>query len=254
MADPATFNSTSAAFFGGVKSALTSVFFLVLAGTYIGIGALTHDYGFSSWWLALSSILVWAAPAQVILISALGTGAAPIEAAIAVTLSAIRLFPMVVALLPLLRGPSTRLRDLLLPTHFTSVSMWVESLRLLPGLPRERRIAFCNGLSVGYMGTAVAFGFVGYYLAAGLPPLFAGALLFLTPMSFLISTARNSRQMVDRLALALGLALGPLLAYWHVGLDLMWTGVIGGSLAYGDPSLASGCDECRSPDCGPICC
>jgi predicted branched-subunit amino acid permease len=233
MADPATFNSTSAAFFGGVKSALTSVFFLVLAGTYIGMGALTHDYGFSSWWLALSSILVWAAPAQVILISALGTGSAPIEAAIAVTLSAIRLFPMVVALLPLLRGPSTRLRDLLLPTHFTSVSMWVESLRLLPGLPRERRIAFCNGLSVGYMGTAVAFGFVGYYLAAGLPPLFAGALLFLTPMSFLISTARNSRQMVDRLALALGLALGPLLAHWHVGLDLMWTGVIGGSLSYG---------------------
>jgi predicted branched-subunit amino acid permease len=233
MSAPSTFDSTAAAFFGGVKSAWTSVFFLVLAGTYIGIGALTHDYGFSSWWLALSSMLVWAAPGQVILISSLGTGAPPVEAAIAVTLSAIRLFPMVVALLPLLRGPETRTRDLLLPAHFTSVSMWVESLRLLPGLPRERRLAFCNGLSVGYMGTAVTFGFVGYYLTAGLPPLFAGALLFLTPMSFLISTARNARLMVDRLALALGLAIGPLLAYWHVGLDLMWTGLVGGSVAYG---------------------
>jgi hypothetical protein len=39
--------------------------------------------------------------------------------------------------------------------------------------------------------------------------------------------------MVDRLALLIGLALGPLLTYWHVGLDLMWTGVVGGSLAYG---------------------
>jgi predicted branched-subunit amino acid permease len=233
LSAPGTFNSTAAAFFGGVKSAWTSVFFLVLAGTYIGMGALAHDYGFSSWWLALSSILVWAAPAQVILISSLGLGATPIEGAIAVGLSAIRLFPMVVALLPLLRGPGTRLRDLLLPTHFTSVSMWVESLRLLPGLPRERRIAFCNGLSVGYQGTAVIFGFVGFHLAAGLPPLFAGALLFLTPMSFLISTARNARQMLDRLALALGLVIGPLLTFWHVGLDLMWTGVVGGSLAYG---------------------
>ncbi len=65
-----------------------------------------------------------------------------------------------------------------------------------------------------------------------MPPLFAGALLFLTPMSFLISTARNAKEMVDRLALALGLILGPLLTYWHVGLDLMWTGVVGGSLAY----------------------
>jgi predicted branched-subunit amino acid permease len=233
MSAPAPNPSTAAVFFSGVKSALTSVFFLVLAGTYIGMGALTHDYGFSSWWLALSSILVWAAPGQVILISSLGTGAPPVEAALAVTLSAIRLFPMVVALLPLLRGPQTRLRDLLLPTHFTSVSMWVESLRLLPAMQRERRIAFCNGLSVGYMGTAVTFGFVGYYLAAALPPLLAGTLLFLTPMSFLISTARNARVMVDRLALALGLMLGPALTYWHVGLDLMWTGVVGGSLAYG---------------------
>jgi predicted branched-subunit amino acid permease len=233
MSAPAPNPSTAAVFFAGVKSALTSVFFLVLAGTYIGMGALTHDYGFSSWWLALSSILVWAAPGQVILISSLGTGAPPVEAAVAVTLSAIRLFPMVVALLPLLRGPPTRLRDLLLPTHFTSVSMWVESLRLLPTMPRERHIAFCNGLSVGYMGTAVTFGFAGYYLAAGLSPLLAGTLLFLTPISFLISTARNARVMVDRLALALGLVLGPALTYWHVGLDLMWTGVVGGSLAYG---------------------
>ncbi len=232
MPPPDTFSSSAAAFFGGLKSALTSVFFLVLMGTYIGIGALAHDFGLASWWLALSTMLVWAAPAQVILISALGTGAALFEVAIAVSLSAIRLFPMVVALLPLLRGGNTRLRDLLLPTHFTSVSMWVESLRLLPTLPHERRIAFCNGLSVGYMGTATTFGFVGYYLAAGLPPLFAGTLLFLTPMSFLISTARNSRMMVDRLALMLGLLLGPLLTYLHVQLDLMWTGVVGGTLAY----------------------
>ena len=233
MSAPAPNPSAAAVFVAGVKSALTSVFFLVLAGTYIGMGALAHDYGFSPWWLALSSMTVWAAPGQVILISALGTGGPPAEAAIAVSLSAIRLFPMVVALLPLLRGPQTRLRDLLLPAHFTSVSMWVESLRLLPAMPRERRIAFCNGLSAGYMGTAVTFGFVGYYLAAELPPLFAGALLFLTPMSFLISTARNARVMVDRLALALGLALAPALTSWHVGLDLMWTGLVGGSLAYG---------------------
>jgi predicted branched-subunit amino acid permease len=232
MSAPAPVPSTAAVFVAGVKSALTSGVFVGLAGTYVGMGGLTPDYGFASWWLAVSSTLVWAAPGQVILISSLGTRGPPVEAAIAVSLSAIRLFPMVVALLPLLRGPRTRLRDLLMPLHFTSVSMWVESLRLLPTMPREHRITFCNGLSVGYMGTAVTFGFVGYHLAAGLPPLFAGTLLFLTPMSFLISTARNARAMVDRLALVLGLVLGPALTYWQVGLDLMWTGLVGGSLAY----------------------
>lgn len=232
MSSPAAFSSSSAAFFAGAKTAVTSVFMLVLAGTYIGIGALAHDFGLTSWWLAISTALVWAAPAQVIVISTLSTSAALFEIALAVTLSAVRLFPMVVALMPMLRGPGTRLRDLLLPTHFTSVSMWVESLRLLPGIAHEWRIPFCNGVSTGYMATATIFGFVGFYLAAGLPPLLAGGLLFLTPMSFLMSTARNAHMMVDKLGLIFGLMLGPLLTALDIGLDLMWTGLIGGTLAY----------------------
>jgi len=225
--------SNSQAFFGGVTVALTSVFHLVIGGTYIGIGALAHDFGFSAGWMAFCTVLVWAGPAQVILISALGSGAPLVEAAIAVSLSGLRLLPMVVALLPLLRREGTRLRDLLLPTHFTSVSMWVESLRLLPAMPREHRIAMCNGIATGLMGVAVTYGFAGFYLAAGLPRLFAGGLLFLTPVSFLLSTARNARAMVDKLALLFGLALAPLLVALHVQLDLMWSGVVGGTLAYG---------------------
>jgi len=62
--------------------------------------------------------------------------------------------------------------------------------------------------------------------------LLAGVLLFLTPMSFFLSTVSNARMMIDRLALAFGLVLGPLLAYWGVQLDLLWTGIIGGGLAY----------------------
>jgi predicted branched-subunit amino acid permease len=227
-----TFESSAAAFFAGVRQAWTSVFVMVLAGTYVGIGALTHDAGLSSLWLTLSTIVVWAGPAQVILISALGSGATLFEVAVAVTLSAMRLLPMVVALLPLLRRPGRSVADLVLPTHFTSVSMWVESLRLLPSMAREHRVAFCNGLSVGFMATATVAGLVGYYLAAGLPPLLAGTLLFLTPLAFLISTARSAQAMIDRLALALGLVIGPVLVYFHVGLDIMWTGVIGGSIAY----------------------
>jgi hypothetical protein len=186
--------SSTAAFLAGLRSALTSVFVLVLAGTYIGIGALAHNFGLSPWWLAASTVLIFAAPAQVILISAVGAGSPLVEVALAVTLSAIRLFPMVVALLPVLRHKGrTRMRDLVIPAHFTSVSMWIESLRILPSLPHEKRVAFCNGLSAGYCGTAVVFGFVGQYLAAGLPALLSAALLFITPMSFLTSTARGRR-------------------------------------------------------------
>jgi predicted branched-subunit amino acid permease len=229
MPESKSFSSSAAAFLGGIKHALTSVFFPVMAGTYIGLGALAHDFGLSAWWLTASTVFVWAAPAQVILISGIGTGAAMIEVALAVTLSAIRLFPMVVALLPLLRTRATRTSELVLPTHFTSVSMWIESLRMLPHIAPEHRIAYCNGLSVAYMGIASIFGLVGFFLAAELPPLFAAALLFLTPLSFLISTARSAVTMLDRVALALGIVLGAAL---HVEFDLMWAGVGGGTLAY----------------------
>jgi predicted branched-subunit amino acid permease len=226
------FPSNAAAFFGGFRSAWLSVFAYVLFGTYIGIGALAYDFNFSLLWVTLSTLLVWAGPAQVILISTLGGGAQLIEVAVAVGLSGVRLLPMVVSLMPILRGPQTRTRQLLLPAHFTAVSMWVESMRLAPLMPVERRIPFCNGIASGYMISAMVATVLGYYLAARLPVLLTAALLFLTPMSFLVSIARNSNLLVDRLALLLGLILGPILAYRNVELDVMWAGIAGGTIAY----------------------
>ncbi|MFN3348992.1 AzlC family ABC transporter permease [Pseudorhodoplanes sp.] len=226
------FASNSAAFAGGVKSAWLSVFAYVLFGTYVGIGALAYDFSFSLAWVTWSTLLVWAGPAQVILISTLGGGAKLIEVAIAVGLSGVRLLPMVVSLMPLLRGPQTRTWQLLLPAHFTAVSMWVESMRLTPLMPVERRIPFCNGLACGYMMAAIIGTVAGYYLAARLPTLLTAALLFLTPMSFLVSITRNSSLLVDRLALLLGLVIGPILAYREVELDVMWAGIAGGTIAY----------------------
>ncbi len=220
------------AFLAGFQAAWRSVFAYVLFGTFVGIGALGHDFGFSAGWMLLATALIWAGPAQVILISTLGAGGSAIEAAIAVTLSGVRLLPMVVALLPLVRTEKTRTRDMILLAHFTAISMWVESLRLLPGIPRAQRISFCNGLGAGLLASSLLATGVGFYLAASLPQMFAAALLFLTPLSFLVSVVRNSRLLVDRLAFALGLGLGPALASMKVELDLLWSGIVGGTLAY----------------------
>jgi hypothetical protein len=51
-------------------------------------------------------------------------------------------------------------------------------------------------------------------------------------MSFLISTVRNCRLPADWVALASGIVVGPLLAWWQIGVDLLWTGIVGGSVAY----------------------
>lgn len=216
-----------------MASAFTSVLALVLFGTFVGIGAFAHDSGFTLAWVLASTLLVWAGPAQVILISTAHAGATLLESALAVTLSAIRLLPMVVSVLPMLRTPRTRLHQLALPAHLVAVTVWVESFRLLPRVPRERRIAFVNGLGGGLVLLSSIATAIGYGLAASLPPLLAAAILALTPLTFLLSTARNAQRLVDKLALALGLALYPLVSLLHTGVDILICGVTAGTIAYG---------------------
>jgi predicted branched-subunit amino acid permease len=226
---PAT---TLEAYLAGARVAATSVFAFVIVLTYIGFGALAHDYGFSVVWAMLSTVLIWAGPAQVILVTALGAGTTLLEAAVAISLSSVRLLPMVVALLPVIRGPGTRTWQLVFPAHFIAISVWIEGLRHCPALAREHRIAFCTGLGLMLVGCGTLATAAGFYLAALLPALFGAAAMFVTPLSFLLSAIRSSRLFLDRLALGLGLVIAPLLAHFQVGLDLLWTGIIAGTLAY----------------------
>ena len=115
----------------------------------------------------------------------------------------------------------------MLAAHFIAVTLWVECFRLLPQVPRERRIAFTHGLGGGLVSLCLVATTVGYGLAANLPQLFAAAILMLTPLAFLLSTARNCRQLADILALVLGLALFPLAAMLHTGVDILISGVLG---------------------------
>lgn len=224
--------SRGGVFLDGMRAGAMSVFLWLLLGTYVGLGALAHDLGFSLTWTLVATVLVWAGPTQLIITSTLGTGATMFEVALAVTLSAVRLLPMVVSLLPLLRTPETRTRQLLLPAHLTAVSLWVEGQRLLPDIAPENRIAFFNGFGAALTITAIVAVLSGYFMARELPTILASALLFLTPLSFMMSLARNSRDLADRLALALGLIVAPVLAFYKVELDVLWSGLIGGTLAF----------------------
>jgi predicted branched-subunit amino acid permease len=231
--DSPSWQGTAQAFALGIRSIFTTILTLVLFATYIGIGALAHDTGFSLGWAMASTGFVWAGPAQIILLSTLGSGATVVQAALAVGVSAIRLFPMVVSILPMLRTAQTRRRQLVLPAHFIAVTLWVECFRLLPHVPRERRIAFTNGLGVGLVSMSLTATVIGYQLAANLPPILGAAILLLTPLAFLLSTARNCRQLSDVVALALGLALFPLVSLLHTGVDILISGVSAGTIAYG---------------------
>src|SRR5215831_612223 len=231
--DSRKWKSSFRAFAEGFKSVSATILAAVLFATYVGIGALAHDSHFSLGWTLLSTILVWAGPAQIIVITTLGSGATIIQSALAVTVSAIRLFPMVASVVPLMRTPETKKRQLILVAHFTAVTLWVECHRFLPQVPRDRRIAFVHGLGCGLLCVTLCANVIGYFLAANLSQTLGAAILLLTPLAFLFSTARNSRELADVLALVLGLAFYPLAALINSGLDVLVSGVAAGTIAYG---------------------
>jgi predicted branched-subunit amino acid permease len=83
--DSPKWQSSLGAFAWGMRSVASTVLTLVLFATYLGIGALAHDTHFSLAWALASTAFVWAGPAQIILISTLGSGATVVQAGIAVT-------------------------------------------------------------------------------------------------------------------------------------------------------------------------
>jgi predicted branched-subunit amino acid permease len=219
-------------FLRGMRAAATSVQGLVLFASMVGFGGLCRDVGFPLGASILSSVLVWALPAQVLVVGGFAAGNAAPVIALAVALSSIRLFPMTAALMPYLRGRRSGIGTQFLAAHFVAVTAWIEGMRRLPLMAVDGRLPFFFGIGCLLVISATAATAAGYLLAGTLPRSLAIGLLFLTPLSFLIQLSHNARDLVDRLALAFGLVLAPFMAEIGGRLDLLWTGLIGGTAAW----------------------
>jgi predicted branched-subunit amino acid permease len=168
----------------------------------------------------------------VVLVDQLARNETLIAAAFAVALAALRLLPMTVTLVPLLKGRRPHPLLETLAVHFVAVTPWIESLRRLPALRPERRLANHIGLGLAFSGTSVAGTLFGYLLAGGVPTPLAATLLFVTPVYFLLSLLATSQSRMDVLAIAIGCALAPVLYLVAPGFDLLATGLVGGTLAF----------------------
>jgi predicted branched-subunit amino acid permease len=216
----------------GVRDALALPAWVV-GFALVGVGSLAHDVGHPLGAAVLSTLLIWAGPAQVIFYGGLAGGAALPVIAIAVCLSSIRFLPMTMSILPLLRRPGQSIWMQFLIAHYVAVTVWVEALRRLPYMDGEQRLPYYFGFANACILTSAAMTGVGYYLSAALALPFVAGLLFLTPVFFTLSLIAGARGRLDWSALALGAILAPSFGLL-VGkdFDLLLTGLIGGTIAY----------------------
>lgn len=216
----------------GARAGLLSVQGIVLFASFIGFGGLIRDVGFPLLAALLSTLVIWALPAQLIVVGGFAAGSPVAVIALAVGLSSVRFFPMVASILPIIRGKSS-LGTQLAASHFIAVSAWVESVRLMPAIPVDARMPFFFGLSNVFVFGSMIATIAGYLLAGTLPQALVNGLVFLTPISFLLQLIRNARDLVDWLALVFGLMLAPIFAQFGGAFELLWIGLLGGGAAYG---------------------
>lgn len=204
----------------------------ILFVTFVGYGAMTKDAGLSLMQSVLTTLTIYALPAQVMLVDQIARGAGLIAAAFAVTVTSIRLLPLTVALLPHMRRKSHGPLMTMAIAHLVAVSMWIESMRRVPHLPQPMRVPFYFGLGTVLLGVSALGTGLGFLMAAGMPREAAAALMLMTPLYFLMGLTASALGPADRCAILCGVMLAPCLHVIAPAADLLLTGVIGGTLTY----------------------
>jgi predicted branched-subunit amino acid permease len=205
---------------------------LVMAGSFLGFGALLASLGIDLRAGLASNLLIWALPGQVVFMDMWARGADVLVIALAVSVTAVRLLPMVVLVLVTARLPGARRWPEFLLAHFTAVTMWVMANQQIESIAMPRRLPWLLGLGLALMAGMMVFTSLGFVLADRLPPVLAAALVFFTPSFFLLSLVASARWRFDYIAIGLGAIIGPLATLWLPDFDLLLAGLVGGSAAF----------------------
>lgn len=205
----------------------------VVAVALVGIGSVAREAGFPAGVAALSTLLIWAGPSQIIFFGSIASGMALPSVALAVTLSSFRFLPMTMAIMPLLRLPPRGLFIESVSAHFVAVTVWSECLRRLPKRPERERLPYFLGFGFACIGLSTLSTLVGYFLIDQVNIVLAAGMLFLTPAFFILSVSAGAKSLADWSAIAIGLGLQPL-SQRILGpeIDLLAIGILGGSFAY----------------------
>ena len=221
----------SRAFWRGVLETPSTPAFVLMA-TMLGFGALAEAAGFTLWQSMFTTLVVFALPGQVVLADQVAAGASLFTATLAVMFTAIRLMPMTIVLIPLLKSKTTPVWALLLLSHVVAVTAWIEAMRRLPRLPEDLRVGYFSGFSLTLVLLNIIATGVGFFIASEVPVYVAAGLIFLTPLYFIISLIQISKPVGDLMAVATGAVIGPLAFFYVPGFDLLITGLVGGSFTY----------------------
>jgi hypothetical protein len=197
-----------------------------------GFGSIAGEAGESLWRSLILMAGLWSMPGQVAFVELSAEGVIGWTLVVSVTVANLRMLPLTLASIPLLREGAG-----VTPRHF-----WLAQINSVTGFVQLKDVAarirspralgryfegFCLGtLVLGALGTAL-----GHTLASRLPEEGVRALIFVTPLYLLLLTGRT-RDVMMLSAAFLGCVLVPVAHVWSSDWGVIVGGTAAGTIAF----------------------
>ena len=205
---------------------------LALACSFIALGTLFKQAGFNLQQSLASSFFTYALPGQLVMTESFLIGASTINIFLSVWLVNFRLYPMTVALVPVLKHKSQPRWKYYLSCHFIAVSSWLIVKDEYKKIDKKFRIDFWMGIGSGTLAAAVFSTYLGYTVSDYLNQSMMIGLAMVNPVYFLCMMIGAMADVKTRIAIISGLILGPLFYLVSPEWSILLAGGIGGTLAF----------------------
>jgi len=205
---------------------------LALGASFLAIGALLKDIGFNVQQSFFSTFFTYALPGQLVMAESFFVGASLINIFVAVWLVNVRLYPMSVSLIPLLKDESQPRWKYYLSCHFLAVSSWLIMKNRYQSIDQKYRIDFWIGIGIGTWGTAILSTLVGYFLSEYLNKDMMIGLAIVNPVYFMCMMIGAIKNRSIGLSVLLGAILGPLFFLVSPEWSILYGGLLAGTLAF----------------------
>jgi len=225
------FPSEKEAFRAGAREAL-GVPAAVLGAGFVGYGSLAAEHGYSAAQTVAATLLIWALPAQLVLIELHSLGASLLAVIAAVMFSSARFLPMTISLMPMLRDARTGRVSQYTSAQVLSMTTWAMAMQHCPPLPRAQRLPYFAGFGIACLAVSAACTAAGHGMAGVFPPFVRLGFVFLTPVYFFVILVGDVRTRLAALALACGAIAGPLFHLLTPEWSVLLAGFGGGTVAY----------------------
>ena len=205
---------------------------LALGASFVAIGALLKNLGFSVQESIFSTFLTYALPGSLVMAESMLIGASLINIFLAVWLVNVRLYPMTVTLMPLLMHKNQPRWKYYLSCHFIAVSAWLIMKSNYEKIDKENRIDFWIGIGTATWSVAIFSTVIGYLVSDYLNKDMMIGLAIVNPIYFMCMMIGAMKTIQIIFSVILGAILGPVFYFVSPEWCILYGGIVAGTIAY----------------------